>query len=376
MREARRRGHGHVEHDRQLEGAERGDHLALVGERDRRVPADAHQRLDLPLARSEHLVREDVDRHLDAEPPEAAEARPRPPPPQIARRLHLGAPRAWRFQDAGVADGIARAVEATAETVQHDDQVLGHVRARGHVDPGAGHRRAARARREEPRGGHHVGRGDARPRFDVPRRVVGDRGAESVHAVHVRGDEGAVVEPLVEDHTHHAREQGRILARAHLEVQVGRARELRPAWVDHDDLHAAATSVAQVLEGVRVGGPALAREGGHARVVADEEHDVGVVETLHAGVPPAVPCPGRLLRRLVDRVRREVPLGADRLCPSDDERLGRAEEPMRARVDGDRVRAVAGDERREPLGDLVHRRLASDVCETPVGHPLPHATDA
>src|SRR5947207_15908386 len=55
---------------------------------------------------------------------------------------------------------------------------------------------------------------------------------------------------------------------------------------------------------------------------------------------------------------------------------GLAEEPMRARVDGDRVRAVAGDERREPLGDLVHRRLASDVCETPVGHPLPHATDA
>ena len=86
---------------------------------------------------------------------------------------------------------------------------------------------AKSARRRDHQRGRHAG-----ARRDVLRRVVRDRRAQRVHALDVRGDERAVVEPLLEDHPHHAGEQRRILAGPHLQVHVGAARQLGAARVD------------------------------------------------------------------------------------------------------------------------------------------------
>ena len=303
--------------------------------------------------------------------------RERGPVPQMSRGgLHLRAPRARRLQHAGVVDRIAGPVEAPAQAVQHHDEVLGHVRARRHVDAGARHRGATRTGREEPRRGCHQGRRNLGARRDVLGRVVGDRRAQRVHPVQVRRDERTVVEAFLQDHPDHAGEQRRILAGTHLQMEVGAARQLRPARIDRDDLHPAPPRVAQVLEGVGVRRTAVAGEGGDAGIVADEEHDVGVGEALHAGIPAPVPRPGRLLRRLVDGVRREVPVRADRVRPGDDQRLRGTEEPVRAGVDGDGARAVARDELGETRGHLVHRGLARHLDERAVGRPFPGAAEA
>ena len=196
-----------------------------------------------------------------------------------------------RTEHARVADGIAGTVEPAAEAVERDHEVLGHVGTRCHVDAGAGHRGAAPAGGEEPRRTFHQRRGNGGALLDVVGRVVGHRGAERVEPGDVGGDEVAVVEALGEDHAHHAGEQRGILARLHLEVDVGAACQLGAARIDGDDAEPAAAGVAQVLEGVGVWRAAVAREGGDAGVVADEHHDVGVGEAVDARVPRAVPTP-------------------------------------------------------------------------------------
>ena len=368
--------HLDVEDDRQLERAQRGQHLALIGEGDGGIAADTHQGPDLPIAGREDLVGEHVDGHLVHEPTEAAEARARAGAPERSGRLHVGMARPWGIQDPRVGDGLAGPPEAAAEAVERDHEVLGHVGARRHVDAGAGHRRAARTRGEEPCGALHACPGNARAPLDVVGREGHDRVVQGPHAVDVRRDERAVVALFLEDQAHHAGKQRGVLARLHLEVNVGDAGQLGTAWIDRDDARAALPGLAEMPEAVGVGRAALARERRHAGVVAHEQEDVRVGEALHAGVPGAVARPAGGLRGLIDGVGREVPGRPDRPHPGDGERLAAAEEPVGPRVQGDGGRPVAREDGGEPGSHLVHRFLAGDVAEAAGGQAPAAAAQA
>src|SRR5262249_56366330 len=164
----------------------------------------------------------------------------------------------------GVREGRGGRGGAPEGTVQDDDGVRGQGGGGGHVPPGARHRRPLGTRREKACRGRYQSGGDVGPRRDVCGRVIRDRRAQRVHSLQVCRDELAIVQLLLEDHPDHAGEERGILAPADLEMQGGAARQLGPPRVDRDDLHPAAARVAQVLEGVGVRRPAVARERGNA----------------------------------------------------------------------------------------------------------------
>ena len=65
-----------------------------------------------------------------------------------------------------------------------------------------------------------------------------DRGPQRFESVGLGGDESAVVQALGEDHVEHGRQQLDVVPRQALQVQVGLARRLGHARVDHDQLQA------------------------------------------------------------------------------------------------------------------------------------------
>ena len=99
-----------VERDGELERLECARDLALIWERNNRVAAYAHERLDLPLAGREDLVGEDIDWHLAHELAEFAKPRARSVAPDLARRPDFCMAIARRHEHTGIRNRVACSV--------------------------------------------------------------------------------------------------------------------------------------------------------------------------------------------------------------------------------------------------------------------------
>ena len=211
---------------------------------------------------------------------------------------------------AGVPVALAR--EPAAHHVHRLHQVLGDVRVRTHVGPGAGLGHPARGSPE------HTGRLDdqvAVDAGDAARELGGhrlDRGAERVEAVDPPRAEVDVVQTFGEDRAQQRREQRDVGAGDELEVKVGMGGDLRSPRIDDDQLQ---TSLPCLLEPAQA---VVHRETGevatlhrHQRVRSHEEPHVGVFEPLAAGCPGSEARGGDPFRRLVDRHRGEALVGAN-----------------------------------------------------------------
>ena len=221
---------------------------------------------------------------------------------------------------------------------------------------------------EDTRRALDVGGGHARALLHVVEVERLDGLAQLLQTLHVGGDEVAVDEALGEDDAEDAGEQGGVLARLHLQEDVGLLRGLGAARVDDDELHAALLRLVEALGGVVLGDAAPHGDGG---VGADEHPDVGVVEHLGAGAPVAVVGAGDGLGGLVDGAAGVGHVRADAGHEGPGELAGGWEgEAVGATEGGDGAGAVLGDDGLELVRDLVDGLLVGDVVVGPVGGAL------
>ena len=166
---------------------------------------------------------------------------------------------------------------------------------------------------------------------------------------------------LLHEHGEHRREQQRVAAGLHLEVDVGDLGGLGAARIDHDQ---AALRVLRDLAQGHAGARDAVRE---PRVLAEEQRDLAVLEVAarvaaeHLRRDPELA--GLLLR---ERAR------ADSTDPSSARvaravRAGQVVALSAAAVVEDRLAAVRVADRREARGDLADRGVPVDLLEAAVG---------
>ena len=200
--------------------------------------------------------------------------------------------------------------------------------------------------------------------FHVLRREVHQRRAQLIEAVGVFAAELRVVEPLLEDHAQHAREQCRIFAGPDLQMEVRAPGQLGAARIHADELQAALPGVVETLDRVGAGRRAGQGEARDERIAADRERHVGAGERVPATAPDAVSRHRDDLGGLIDRERRVVRRRPDAPVPG--ARHGhrcRIHEGRGAAVARHRARAVAFDDPFEPPGDRVERAFGCDRLE-------------
>ena len=190
------------------------------------------------------------------------------------------------------------------------------------------------------------------------RRVVEveatDRFVQLGHPAHELFDVLVVLEPAVEDHLDHRGEQRRVLARLHLQMKVGLARDVRAAWVDDDHLHPTLASRIQPPGRIRLRHIKLV---GSGRVRADEHHTIGAlhVEQIDRNRSAKESIARNGQARRIDRVGRVHLVRPERTEPTLHEPGSARGCPMSAtaRVHRDRVRAIAFYDLAQSFRDLV-----------------------
>ena len=137
VREPRRRGHERVDHDEQVECAQRAFGLALLGQRDGRVAPVDQQRSHLAFTWGQDLVGKGAAHLLAEQPAEATHAAERTQCPATPRGNHLGL--AWQAgsEHARIRHRVTLARVPSADDVEALDQVLGKIRVRTHVGSGS-----------------------------------------------------------------------------------------------------------------------------------------------------------------------------------------------------------------------------------------------
>ena len=237
VRELRGLGGERIDRDEQVELPQRVDDALLVGKRRRRVAAADDERAHAVGAGLEDLLGKDRRRQLTHERAHA-DAALEAALPRAHRRRRLRVQVAATAEHAGARVPVALAREATAHHVHRLHQVLGDVRVRAHVGPGAGLGHPARGAPEHARRFDDqlaVDAGDAAR--DLGRHRL-DRGAERVEAVDPPRAEVDVVQTLGEDRAQQRGEQRDVGAGDELEVEVGVGGDLGAARVDDDELQA------------------------------------------------------------------------------------------------------------------------------------------
>ena len=304
VREARRLGRERIERHEQLDAPNASTKRALVGERRRRVAAATTS----ARTRSSPGSRISSGRLADGSSPMIA-----PTPVRLRKprsHVRVGGDRCTRRlrrrQHAG-RRAVTRAREATAHHVQRVHEVLGDVRMRAHVGPGARLRHAARAAsRTARRLDDQVAVTPVMPL--AASGVIGATAARSASRSSTRGRRTPVS----------CRPSARIMrsSAANSAASVpGTSCRWRSACAA-TSVRRGSTTIRRRPRAPRLLEPPQAvvhREAGelaglhgHQRVGAHQHPDVGVLEALAARGPAAQALDGHPLGRLVDRHRREA----------------------------------------------------------------------
>ena len=360
--------HLDVERDEQVERLHGLVGAKLVGPGGHGVRADADEGADLAVAGGQNLLGEGAGGRPDVGDGEVADAQLLAGLPVGALLVGLGHVVLGLAQHGRVGHPLALAHPAPADGVDGVDEVLGDVGVGREVGARARGDGATLALGEDARGALDVGGGNAGALLDVVEREWLDGLAQLLQALHVGGDEVAVDKTLGKDDAEDAGEEGGILARLHLQEDVGLLRSLGAARVDDDELHASLLGLVEALRWVVLGNAAPHGDGG---VGADQHPDVGVVEHLGTGAPVAVVGAGDGLGGLVDGAAGIGHVGANAGHEGAGELARGGEgEAVGAAEGGDGARAVLGDDGLELVRHLVDGLLVGDVVVGPVGGSL------
>ena len=325
------------------------------------LPPRRRARRDLAGTFGQDLVRERRRGQAAGVLPEAADAQ-RVAAEDRVRRIGLRLRLERRQHHIGIGRDIAFAAPASAERVEAEREIECQVAAG----------REARARRADDAAALAAGEG-AGGRDDVRRvepcaggndlrRERRDRPAQALEPSGMPGDEGPIVQALLEDHPDEAGENGGVFARHRLQMDMRALRRLGAAGIDDDQLHALAHGILQPPARVVVRSAVRLRDD---RVRADDHPGVGGRETLRARDPVAMQGGGGVRGGLVDGGRREDHRRSERTEPGGrHDGAGGMGDDAGADIGGDRARAVALHDGLNAGGDFVHHGRRGDRPQT------------
>ena len=343
-----------------LECAHRGE---LIGPGNDGVSAEREESTNLAFAFEEDLLGQRGGGRLTTLVVQVTNAGLRPLGQCLGLRRHdLRTQRTGRrHQATRVLHHFSGAVVATAQRVHHEHQVLHERRVRCHVRAGTGAHCTTRP------GGETSGRFDDESGIDSGAltgvvdgvRIDGD--AQFVEAVHVLCTEFLVVEIVFEDLTDERREERRVLARLHRQIQIGVVRHFGETRIDDDEAQTGFFRPTQTNERIEARQATRIAEGTDQRVATDHHGHVSRVDGLHTGSPCTVTQRCNGLARLVDRRRRVEARRTDRRVERRGDRQSRGVLVRSgAAIRGDGPWSVLGENAGHLLGDLVKGEVGVD----------------
>ena len=195
---------------------------------------------------------------------------------------------------------------------------------------------------------------------------IGDRALQFVDAVDILLDEPFVIKPFGQDDMNDPGEHRGIFARPHRQMNMCERRDVALARVGDDQLESLFQRIAKAARGGEWWQAARGAIMRDDRIIADEEGDISVGECVHPAHPAAVPHRRIDLGGLVERHRRVDVARAKSLrkghCAADP---GAVLKRICTAIDGDGVRAMFGDDRRQSCADLVERAFHRNVLKLP-----------